>query len=55
MKSHDSSCECDLCHLAHRIKEEKWIMTQETLDIINELWARMEAAETDLAMLNYER
>ena len=44
-------CCCDLCEMARRINEEKWIMSTETLAIINDLWGQMEAAETELAML----
>jgi hypothetical protein len=50
-------CQCDLCDLARRIKAEKAIMSDDTLEIIRELWARMEEAETAYAMLqaNIER
>ena len=45
-------CDCDYCKLSIRIENEKPGMTEETLNIIRELWARMECAEVDLAWIN---
>lgn len=49
------SCDCDICLLARRLTAEKPNMTRETLAIVNILWARMEAAETELAWLKMKQ
>lgn len=45
-----NTCDCDLCKLAQRINAERDNMTAETYNIIQELWARMETAETELEL-----
>lgn len=45
------ACECATCKLSRKIQALRPTWTSETKDIVDELWARMEWAETDSAAL----
>lgn len=44
-------CSCDLCQLSAKIRAERPYMNPATLEVVNELWNRMAAAELDLEVI----
>ncbi len=49
----DHRCNCDLCLLSRRIQKVFPDMSQDQRETIDDLWCRMECAETDLCILKY--
>lgn len=48
-------CDCELCKLSRIFSEIAKKCTKEEVEALNEVWGRMECAETDLEYLKYKQ